>query len=117
MKHRYRFLGMPLLFFRQLLSGQLFRNIRNYTRYYSESIVLANALKAYFGANSPELVKYFTLMIFQCWSMNECKIKSEVSDKDFALFLDELNELVEAAHRYHKSAPRIFGRLNGKPVI
>jgi len=117
MKYRYRFLGMSLLFFRQLLSGQLFRNIRNYTRHYSESTMLTKALNTYFRANSPELVKYFTLMIFQCWSLNECKIRSEVSDKDFALFLDELNELVEAAHRYHKNAPKNLGRLNGKTVI
>jgi len=61
------------------------------------------ALSLFFSDNHPEIARYITLMIRQCWMLNDCRLKAEVSDKDVALFLLQLNELVEAAYLYNKS--------------
>ena len=67
----------------------------------NENRLLRRAITRFFKSNSPEMVKYFTLIIFQCWALNDCKLKADVTDKDFAEFLDQLNDLVSSSYRYH----------------
>lgn len=62
---------------------------------------LLEALHHFFRSNPPEMVRYFTLLIFQCWALNDCKLKAEVTDTGLADFLDQLNELVASAHLYY----------------
>ena len=63
---------------------------------------LSASLNVFFSTNSPEMVNYLTFLIFQCWCLNDCKIKAEVTDKDLAEFLDQLNDLVRSVYRYHQ---------------
>lgn len=62
-----------------------------------------DTLNIFFAKYSPELTHYLCLKIFQCWGVNECTIKAEISDEEIALFLDQLTDLVAAAHIEHQA--------------
>lgn len=59
-------------------------------------------LNVFFTKYSPELTHYLCLRIFQCWGVNECTTKAEISDEEIALFLDQLIDLVAAAYIVHE---------------
>jgi len=67
-----------------------------------ETKSLEVALQRFFKDHSPEKVSYFQLLIFRCWALQDGHLKSEVTDEEFARFLDQMAELVSAAHRYHQ---------------
>jgi hypothetical protein len=68
------------------------------------------ALAISFADNAPELVEYFSIVIFQCPGLNGCTIRAKVADKDFALFWDQVNDLVRADYPYLRGSLR-------RPVI
>lgn len=56
----------------------------------------------FFANNTPESAYTILFKILQCWVVNDCKIKAGIPDEDMALFLDQLNTLVAAAHILHQ---------------
>jgi hypothetical protein len=97
---RVRILAILCLFFRQWLSPGR-RTIRRIQKLQTENKRLRDSLSKFFEQHPPETVNYFTLIIFQCWAVNECKIKSEVTDEAFAGFLDQINDLVRETYRFY----------------
>jgi hypothetical protein len=98
---RVRILAMLCLFFRQWLApGRRIK--RRLKRLQAENKRLRDSLSKFFEQHPPETVNYFTLIIFQCWAVNECKVKSEVTDEAFAGFLDHLNDMVRETYRFYK---------------
>lgn len=62
-----------------------------------------DSLMLFFSKYSLSATRYFLFRIFQCWGTNECRIKAEISDKEVALFFDQLTDLVAAAYILHQA--------------
>ncbi|WP_143013844.1 hypothetical protein [Mucilaginibacter sp. OK268] len=58
---------------------------------------------SFFKNNTPDSAKVLFFKLFQCWTTKDCTIKSEVSDKEVALFFDQLSDLVAAAYIVHQA--------------
>jgi hypothetical protein len=59
--------------------------------------------KTFFKDNTPDSVKVLCWKFFQCWVSRDCKIISDLSDEEIALFFDQLIDLVAAAHILHQA--------------
>jgi len=64
---------------------------------------LKEVLREFFERNSPESSWAYFILILQCWTMKDCKIKAEISDEELALFFDQLIDLVAAAYIVHQA--------------
>lgn len=64
---------------------------------------LKEAMSTFFKDNTPESVKVLFWKMFQCWVTRDCNIKVDLSDKEIALFFDQLIDLVAAAHILHQA--------------
>lgn len=62
-----------------------------------------DVLEVFFSEYSPQTTHFLFLKIFQCWGINKCTLKSEISDEEIALFFDQLIDLVAAAHIEHQA--------------
>jgi hypothetical protein len=62
-----------------------------------------DVLAKFFKANTPEYAHVLFWKFFQCWTIKDCKIKSEISDEEVALFFDQLMDLVAAAYILHQA--------------
>ena len=60
-------------------------------------------MATFFKAHTPDQAKVLFWKVFQCWSVQECKFKVDVSDEEIALFFDQLIDLVAAAHIEHEA--------------
>jgi hypothetical protein len=113
---RIRIVAMLCLFFRQLLSPGR-RTIRRIEKLQSENERFSDSLSKFFRQHPPEMVNYFTLIIFQCWAVNECKVKSEITDEAFAEFLDQINDLVKETYRFYaRRTSQITGAADCRPA-
>lgn len=59
--------------------------------------------KTFFNKNSLESVQVLFWKFFQCWATRDCKLTSDLSDKEVALFFDQLIDLVAAAQIVHEA--------------
>lgn len=64
---------------------------------------LTEAVTNFFSAHTPDTAKVLTWKIFQCWTLKDCEITSEIPKEKIALFLDQLNDLVAAAYILHQA--------------
>ena len=64
---------------------------------------LKEAMTAFFNTYTPDSAKVLFWKFFQCWAVQECHIKTDVSDEEVALFFDQLIDLVAAAHIEHEA--------------
>jgi len=62
-----------------------------------------DVMATFFRANDPETTKVLFWKFFRCWVTKDCSIKSELSDKEVALFFDQLIDLVAAAYILHQA--------------
>ena len=69
----------------------------------SSGLTLKEVISAFFRSNTPDSSQVLTWKIFQCWTTRDCNFKSDVSDKEIAAFLDQLNLLVAAAYIEHQA--------------
>ena len=74
---------------------------------------LPEALDVFFAENTPDSSWTFFFKIFQCWTLKDCKIKTEISDEEVALFFDQLNDLVAAAYTVHQANRVLATRQEG----
>ncbi|MES2108767.1 MAG: hypothetical protein V4577_08475 [Bacteroidota bacterium] len=56
----------------------------------------------FFAEFTPQSTHFMFLKIFQCWGINECKLRAEISDEEIAQFLDRLTDLVASAYIVHQ---------------
>jgi hypothetical protein len=97
---RVRIVAALCLFLRRKCSSN-HRHRRRISRLQQDRCRMQSAMARFFKHNPPEMVRYFTILIFQCWAVNDCKVRSNVSDRDFAEFLDQLNDFVSETHRWY----------------
>jgi hypothetical protein len=64
---------------------------------------LNEVMATFFKTHTPDSAKVLFWKLFQCWAVKDCKIKSDVSDEEVALFFDQLIDLVAAAHIEHEA--------------
>jgi hypothetical protein len=64
---------------------------------------LKEVMSDFFNAHTPDSVQVLFWKFFQCWTKKECKDLSDLTDKDVALFFDQLIDLVAAAHIEHEA--------------
>ncbi len=69
----------------------------------TSALTLNEAMSSFFKDNTPESVKVLFWKMLQCWVTRDCNIKSDLSDKEVALFFDQLIDLVAAAHILHEA--------------
>jgi hypothetical protein len=69
----------------------------------SFNTALMDVAATFFKENDPESTKAFFWKIFQCWTLKDCKIKSEIADEELARFFDQLTDLVAVAYVLHQS--------------
>jgi hypothetical protein len=62
-----------------------------------------SVMTTFFGANTPDSVTVFFWKFFQCWTTKDCAVKADISDKEVALFFDQLTDLVAAAYILHQA--------------
>ncbi len=98
---RIRIVAMLCLFFRR--QWRLRQDQRRKLILRTAHSRLNLQMTRFFRHHPPETIRYYTLIIFQCWSINDCTLKTKVADRDFADFLDQLNDFSAAAYRYHQS--------------
>ncbi|MDT3404256.1 hypothetical protein [Mucilaginibacter terrae] len=93
-----RILAMLCLFFRRKFCADNYagRRIKVLQR---EKRQAMQGMSRFFKRYPPETVRYFTMLIFQCWAVNDCKWKADITDNDFAEFLDQLNDFIASAYR------------------
>ena len=60
-------------------------------------------MAAFFKTHTLDQARVLFWQLFRCWSTKECKIITEVSDEEVALFFDQLIDLVAAVHRKHQA--------------
>ncbi len=60
-------------------------------------------MATFFKSHTPDSAKVLFWKVFQCWTVKECKIKTDISDEEIALFFDQLTDLVAAAHIEHQA--------------
>ena len=75
----------------------------SYNHELTAGLSFKDATKAFFKDNTPESVKVLFWKMLQCWVTRDCNIKSDLSDKEVALFFDQLIDLVAAAHILHEA--------------
>jgi hypothetical protein len=63
---------------------------------------LEHAVSRFFAGQSPERVRYYSLLALQCWSLQDPRYRPAVSDDEFATFLDQIEALVKATYRYRR---------------
>jgi hypothetical protein len=73
-----------------------------YNKKLQAEIPFDKVLDEFFANNTPESAYSILFKFFQCWVVNDCKIKAALPDEDIALFLDQLNALVAAAYILHQ---------------
>ena len=61
------------------------------------------AAEIFFKKNSTQSVQVLVWKFFQCWVTRDCKIISDLTDEEVALFLDQLIDLVAAAQILHEA--------------
>lgn len=61
------------------------------------------AAETFFKDHSTQSVQVLVWKFFQCWVTRDCKIISDLSDEEIALFLDQLIDLVAAAQILHEA--------------
>jgi hypothetical protein len=57
----------------------------------------------FFSEYTPQSAHFLLLKIFQCWGINDCTLRAEISNEEIALFLDQLMDLVAAAYILHQA--------------
>ena len=70
---------------------------------FTSQLSFDDVAKIFFKNNSTESVKVAFWQIFQCWMKKGCKIRTEISDEEIALFFDQLIDLVAAAYILHQA--------------
>jgi hypothetical protein len=68
----------------------------------------------FFAEYTPQTTHFTFLKIFQCWGINECKLRAEISDEEVALFFDQLIDLVAAAYILHQANRALISPQEGK---
>jgi len=58
---------------------------------------------SFFKDNTPDSAQVLFWKLFQCWATQDCSLKAELSDKEVALFFDQLINLVAAAYILHQA--------------
>lgn len=64
---------------------------------------LKEVIAEFFTIYTPDSAHVLFWKLFQCWAKKECKDLSDLSDKEVALFFDQLIDLVAAAHIEHEA--------------
>jgi hypothetical protein len=70
---------------------------------FKANISLKEVMSTFFREYDPETTKLMFWKFFQCWVTKDCSIKGELSDKEVALFFDQLMDLVAAAYILHQA--------------
>jgi hypothetical protein len=73
------------------------------TQKFGPNLSFQTVMGNFFITYSPDYVQYLFWNVFKCWGTNECKVKSEISDEEIALFFDQLIDLVAAAYIVHEA--------------
>lgn len=60
-------------------------------------------MATFFKKYTPDSTKVLFWVLFQCWTKQDCKLTTELSDQEVALFFDQLINLVAAAHIEHQA--------------
>jgi hypothetical protein len=68
-----------------------------------DGLSLKEVMETFFSSNSLDSVKSRFFYVFQCWVTKDCNYKAEISDKEIALFFDQLTNLVAAAYIIHQA--------------
>jgi hypothetical protein len=78
------------------------------------SVLLLNeVMSTFFKDNTPEKAKVLFWKMFQCWVTRDCNIISDLTDKEIALFFDQLIDLVAAAHILHQANGASLSKQGG----
>lgn len=70
-------------------------------------------MEAFFAGHNLDSTRVFVWKIFQCWTLNDCYVKADISDREIALFLDQLTDLVAAAQILHQANRAFDGQTEG----
>ena len=65
---------------------------------------LKEVVDAFFKVHALEDTKVLFWKFFQCWVTRDCDIKANISNEEVALFFDQLNKLIDAAHNVYLEA-------------
>jgi hypothetical protein len=79
---------------------------------FSSEPSLKEVMASFFKERTPDSAKFLFWKVFQCWALQDCTIKAEVSDEEVALFFDQLTDLVAAAYIEHQA-----DRASDNPLI
>lgn len=70
---------------------------------FTSGLSFEEVAETFFKENTPQSVTVLCWKFFQCWVTRDCKIISDLSDEEIALFFDQLIDLVAAAHILHQA--------------
>jgi hypothetical protein len=74
-----------------------------FNKEFTSGLSFDDAAKTFFQNNSTESAQVLFWKFFQCWVKRDCNIISDLTDKEVALFFDQLIDLVAAAHILHEA--------------
>ncbi|MGZ3765572.1 MAG: hypothetical protein ACXVB0_15345 [Mucilaginibacter sp.] len=83
----------------------------------TSELSFAEVAQTFFKKNTPESVTILCWKFFQCWITRDCKIITELSDQEIALFFDQLIDLVAAAHILHQANRASENRQEGSNSV
>ena len=81
----------------------------------SSNSTLAEVVAAFFKTHTLDSAKVLSWKIFQCWTLNDCELTSEIPNESVALFLDQLIDLVAAASILHQANRVSSAGQQGEP--
>ena len=70
---------------------------------FTSELSFQEVAKTFFRQHSAESVQVWVWKFFQCWINRDCEILSDLTNKEVALFLDQLVDLVAAAQILHEA--------------
>jgi hypothetical protein len=69
----------------------------------SSKATFSEVVANFFKCHTLDSAYMFKWKIFQCWTLNDCDITSDIPNEEIALFLDQLTDLVAAAYILHQA--------------
>lgn len=80
---------------------------------FTSQLSFNEAAEIFFKDYSTQSVQVLLWKFFQCWATRDCKLTSDLSDEEVALFFDQLIDLVAAAYIEHQANRVSDGRQQG----